>query len=193
MSFKKKSGKKVSGDPRKRSATAVKKTRVKKTREERTLKLHEFIDMENPRDVKNLREEAIEEKSIDMAEMFWDWYGEKTGAYNASNSILSSSVLDFFDALFEFGKVDHDSGQLNYDDIISYLKDPANTLEHMEAKWDDLDEEYLLSYLKEFLKVNGYLADLHGFLSLDAYIEKVLDFEYSFYDDEPAVFSYPEK
>ncbi|WP_243079657.1 hypothetical protein [Pantoea sp. MQR6] len=47
MNTKKKSGKKASGDPRKCAANAVKKTRL-----ERTLKLHEFIDMENPRDVK---------------------------------------------------------------------------------------------------------------------------------------------
>ncbi|MGG6196532.1 hypothetical protein ACQV2B_20965 [Pantoea allii] len=49
MSTKKKSGKKTSGDPRKRAVTAVKKTRI-----ERILRLHEFIDMDNPRDVENL-------------------------------------------------------------------------------------------------------------------------------------------
>ena len=54
MSVKKKSGKKVSGDPRKRSATVV-----NKSREERTLKLHEFIDMENPRDVKILGKKRL--------------------------------------------------------------------------------------------------------------------------------------
>ena len=74
-----------------------------------------------------------------MAGMFCDWYGKKTGAYNACNSILNFSVLDFFDALFEFGKVAPDSGQLDYDDIVSFLKDPANTLDHEKAKWDDLD------------------------------------------------------
>lgn len=193
MSTKKKSGKNLSGDPRKRAANSVAKKRVKKTRVVRMLKLHEFIDMENPRDVENLRAEAIEEKSIDMGGAFYDWYLDKTGAEAVDFDVISILYLYFFDALLEFGKADPDSGQLNFDDIVAYLKDPANAPAHMGAKWNDNIEEYLLSYLKEFLHVKGYLEDVPGLLNLDAYTEKALDFVYEFYDAEPAIFSYPEK
>lgn len=152
MCAKKKSGKNASGDPRKHAAAAKKETRLTKTRVERTLKLHEFIDMENLRDVQNLREEAIEEKATDMGDEFWSWYIDKTGADAAEFNVITFQILYFFDALLEFGKAAPESGNLNFDDIVSYLKDPANADVHMETKWNDFIEKYLLSYLKEFCK-----------------------------------------
>lgn len=134
---------------------------------------------------------VLKELSRDVE--FFDWYLDKTGAKSENVSGISFSTLPFFDALPDFGKTPSDIEQLNFDDIVTYLKDPSNTPAHMGPSWNDDAEKYLLSFLKEFLQVKGYLDDVPGLLSLDAYKAKVLDFEYSFYDDEPAVFSFPDK
>ncbi|HEY2453778.1 MAG TPA: hypothetical protein VGI71_14345 [Scandinavium sp.] len=185
---KKKKGAQVSGDLRKRAAAEAKTT----MREVRTLKLREFIDMENPLDVDQLRAEAIELKSDDINDDFLQWYQDKTGAGTESLFGQAFNSHQFFELLLDIGAKNPETGNINLNVIISLFKEPFSTLPHMPAAWSGGQDEYqfLTSLLTEFLAQRGYIENFDDFLTLDEYIEQALDNDYSFFDNEPAVFSF---
>lgn len=184
---KKKKGSKISGDPRKRAAAALKNQQ----QQVRVLKVKEFIDMNNPDDVAGLRSEAIDLKSEDITEDFLHWYQSKTNIDDDSMFGLSFLCMPFFDALLETGEKDISTGVVNLDEIAAYLKDPANTPSHMPATWDEQTHLHLMSVIKEFLEMRGYLDNFDEFRNIESYKEKVLEQVCRFYGDEPAVFSLP--
>ncbi|UGS48551.1 hypothetical protein JMT66_23705 (plasmid) [Kosakonia cowanii] len=185
---KKKKGSKISGDPRKRAAAAALKEQQLQVR---VLKVREFIDMNNPDDIAGLQSEALDLKSEDITEDFLHWYQSKTNIDYESMSGLSFLCMPFFDALLETGEKDISTGVVNLDEIATYLKDPANTPSHMPAIWDEQTHLHLMSVIKEFLELRGYLDDFDEFRNIEPYKEKVLEQVCRFYGDEPAVFSLP--
>lgn len=186
---KKKKGSKVSGDPRKRAAAAALQTQLQ---QERVLKLKDFIDMNNPDDVAGLRSEAIDLKSEDITEDFLHWYQNETNIGDESMFGLSFLCMPFFDALLDKGEKDITTGAVNLDEIATYLRDPANTPSHMPATWDEKAHLNLMSILNEFLELRGYLDNFDEFKNIESYKAKALEQEYSFFGNEPAVFSFPD-
>lgn len=187
--IKKKKGSKVSGDPRKRAAAAALKNQPE---QERVLKLKDFIDMENPKDVSGLREVAIEMKSDDINDDFLSWYKDKMGADDESLFGLSYHSFPFFDALLDKGEKDADTGMVNIDKIVAILRDPANTPPGKPAQWDEQTYLNIIGFLSEYLSQRGYLENFDEFKNIGPYEEKALEEEYSFFGNQPAVFSFPD-
>lgn len=185
---KKKKGSKVSGDPRKRATAAALKNQPK---EERVLKLKDFIDMDNPKDVSGLRKVAIELKSDDINDDFLSWYQDKMEVDDGALFALSYHSFPFFDALLDKGEKDDDTGVVNIDKIVAFLRDPANTPPGEPARWDEETYLNIIGFLSEYLSLRGFLENFDDFQNIESYKEKALEDEYSFYGNEPAVFSFP--
>lgn len=185
---KKKKGSKFSGDPRKRAAAAALK---KQPERERVLKLKDFIDMDNPKDVSGLRKAAIELKSDDINDDFLSWYQDKMGVDTESLFALSYHSFPFFDALLDRGEKNSDTGEVNIDEITNSLRDPENTPPGSPAQWDEVTYSNIMGFLYEYLSLRGYLENFDEFKNIESYKDKALEDEYSFYGNEPAVFSFP--
>lgn len=185
---KKKKGSKFSGDPRKRAAAAALKNQPK---QERVLKLKDFIDMDNPEDVSGLRKVAIELKSDEINDDFLSWYQDKMEVDDGALFDLSYHSFPFFDALLDKGEKDDDTGVVNIDKIVAFLRDPTNTPLGEPARWDEQTYLNIIGFLSEYLSLRGYFENFDEFKNIESYKEKALEDEYGFYGNEPAVFSFP--
>lgn len=188
---KKKKGNKVSGDPRKRAAAAAAALKNQPERE-RVLKLKDFIDMDNPQDVSGLRTVAIELKSDDINDDFLSWYKDKMEVDDESLFGLSYHSFPFFDALLDKGEKNADTGVVNIDKIVATLRDPANNSPAESARWDEQTYLNIIGFLSEYLSLRGYLENFDEFKNIKSYEEKALEDEYTFYGNEPAIFSFPD-
>ncbi|EKT0033600.1 hypothetical protein QDE92_004726 [Salmonella enterica] len=189
---KKKKAKKISGDPRKQAAALATIALKKQPNQERILKLKDFIDMENPKDVEGLRRVAIELKSEDICDDFLSWYQDKMGVDTESLFGLSFHSLPFFDALLDKGEKNSDTGEVNIDEITSYLRGSESTPPGKPAQWDEVTYSNIMIFLSEYLSLRGYLENFDEFKDIASYKEKALEDEYSFYGNEPAIFSFPD-
>lgn len=193
MGKKKKAGAKVSGDPRKRAAAMMATGALKQSRQERVLKLKDFINMENPKDVAALRAAAIELKSDEINDDFLYWYKDKMGIDEESLFGLSFNSYPFFDVLLDKGEKNAVTGLVNIDEITTYLCDSANTPLGEPAEWDEVTYSNIIGYLSEYLSQRGYIENFDDFKNIEVYKEKALEDEYHFFGNEPAIFSFPDE
>lgn len=180
---KKKGGYKVSGDPRKK----LKKV-VENPIKVQSLKLKEFIDMNNPRDLNSLRLDAIELKSEDVCDDFLYWYQEKTGVETEVLFQLGFLLLPFFETLLDKGEMNSESGVIDYNSVIEILKadDKPNNI------WRDLPEFKYLGYIIDYMSFKKYDVNFHDFKSLDFYKERMLEEKFEFFGDEEVRYSFPQ-
>lgn len=81
---------------------------------------------------------------------------------------------------------------VNIDKIVATLRDPANTPPGKPAQWDEQTYLNIIGFLSEYLSLRGYLENFDEFKNIGPYEEKALEEEYSFFGNQPAVFSFPD-
>ncbi|SAX42162.1 Uncharacterised protein [Klebsiella pneumoniae] len=134
---------------------------------------------------------AIELKSDDINDDFLSWYQDKMEVDDGALFDLSYHSFPFFDALLDKGEKDDDTGVVNIDKIVAFLRDPTNTPLGEPARWDEQTYLNIIGFLSEYLSLRGYFENFDEFKNIESYKEKALEDEYSFYGNEPAVFSFP--
>ncbi|WP_052767486.1 hypothetical protein [Klebsiella aerogenes] len=189
MGKKKKNGSHMSGDPHKRAALLA----LKNQRNEiKTLKLKEFINMDNPLDVEALYEVARELKADELSDEFLNWHMSTYDSDFESSANSSLYALSFFDALLDLAKENDVTHELNIDRVVEYLIDSDRDNEMSLTHWTNSAVTFLLPQLREFLKSHGYLENLTRLYDLDKCIAAALEQEYSFMGYEKVQFSISE-
>ncbi|MEY8712299.1 hypothetical protein [Mangrovibacter phragmitis] len=178
--MKKKTGLRVSGDPRKRPALQCK----------RVLKLREFIDMENPREVAELRWMAVQLKTDETGGEFLLWYHGETGVSMEYLCELSYCTEYLFDSLFQTDMVDPETGELALDAFFNDLLATPEAITYISPVWFSPEVDRFFSRVRQFMAERGYLQHPGDLMDLSDYEQRVLDREYTFAPNEPVRFPY---
>ncbi|WP_353614433.1 hypothetical protein [Mangrovibacter phragmitis] len=178
--MKKKTGRRVSGDPRKRPALQCK----------RVLKLREFIDMNNPREVAELRWMAVQLKTDETGGEFLLWYHRETGVSMEYLCELSYCTEYLFDSLFQADMVDPETGELALDALFSALLATPEAIPYITPVWFSPEVDRFFSRVRQFMAEQGYLQHPGDLMDLSGYEQRVLDREYTFAPNEPVRFPY---